>query len=234
MIEEPKSSTLVKDLAEAVSIQAQVANRAWISLTTVALFALVPQASVQNGNTSLPFGIKVDLEWFPLVVFCVLVVLIIFFSSAHAQQMRAQKLAHSVIDSLDTKHHADNIVHPRDLFDMLRMPSLNRVAPLAQLLKGSTPGTSKYSIWRRIVAVSYYILLKLVGLVVFFGLPGAALWHSLDKFSHSGLYRFQFVAGAAITISIVAAVALVQVSLTDFLLISGPIKHLWKTSESHQ
>src|SRR5579872_176477 len=85
---------LAKELASAVSTQAQVANRMWLALITVSLFAVLPHVPTKDGYLFLPFGLgEVNAIWFHTVVYSILLILAIAFSSAHAQQMRAQSLA---------------------------------------------------------------------------------------------------------------------------------------------
>src|ERR1039457_6832514 len=113
-----------------------VAAWAWLSLVTVALVAVLPRVPAHGGNTPLPGKIGgVSPACFHTIAFFILAVLAIFFVAAHAQQIRAQMLAQEVIESLINQDPSD-AVHPRELFDMLRTPSLSRVAPLAQLLRG--------------------------------------------------------------------------------------------------
>jgi len=232
-MDERERRALVKELAGAVSVQAQVANRAWLSLITVALFAVLPRVPTKDGNVSLPFSLgEVDPIWFHAVVFFILVVLTIFFAAAHAQQVRAQKLAQTVVDSLGADRTSDDSVHPRELFDMLRVPSLNRVAPLAQMLMGryqfyATVGRCPK--WLRVVSVSYYGLVKLVALVVFFGLPVWALWHAYGMVSLAGCLRVALAAGGS-----VAGVTLVQVLITDAIYMSEILRHLWRASDSYK
>src|ERR1700680_2883174 len=91
---------IVKELADAVSTQAQVTNRSWLGLITVSLFAVLPRVPTRDGNVPLPFSLgEVSPVWFHGIVFVILIVMAIAFASAHAQQVRAQKLAQSVVDS---------------------------------------------------------------------------------------------------------------------------------------
>jgi hypothetical protein len=132
----------VKDLAEAVSTQAQVSNRTWLGLITVAVIALLPRIPEPKtpSELSLPFGFgNVDATFYYLILFGVLVVLTVAFVAAHAQQVRAGKLAQDFVSSIALDDFAFAGMQPRELYDMLRTPSLNRVAPLAQLLRGPLP-----------------------------------------------------------------------------------------------
>jgi len=110
---------LVKELATAVSTQAQVANRMWLALMTVALFAVLPHVPTKSGNLSLPFSLgEVNAMWFHRVVFAILVVLAVAFASAHAQQIRSQTLAQGSFSA--SLSRVGGHIHPREFFDMLR------------------------------------------------------------------------------------------------------------------
>ena len=137
---------------------------------TVVVVAVLPRVSQVDGSREkvpLPLGLgDVDPVWFDALSFALLVILTIAFAAAHAQQTRAQTLAQRRVDSLagdwdaNAKGHPGEI-HPRELFDMLRLPSVNRVAPLAQSLRGpyqfyatidGCPG------WLRIMSTAYYLV----------------------------------------------------------------------------
>lgn len=212
MFDETQKRQLVKDLAAAVSTQAEVANRTWLALITVAVVALIPHDS--SKDISLPFNLGgVSPSWFHGVVFSLLAVLAIAFASAHSQQVRAQQLAHDVIDKLGSLLGPNCAIHPRDYFDMERKPSLNRIASLAQSLRG------KYQFfttaaglpnWLRRVTVLFYGLWKLVGFVIYFVFPVVALWRAHQDFSDYGILRAYNLFFTAI-----ALFALGQVLLLD-------------------
>jgi len=218
---------LVRDLAGAVSAQAQVANRSWLALITVALFALIPHTGNAAGKIALPFALgEVAPIWFHGLVFSMLAVLAIVFASAHTQQVRAQKLAHNVIDSLgDSLGGAVScLIHPREYFDIWRTPSLIRVAPLAQALQGkyqfffTSHGLPK---WRKRLTVTYYGLLKIASLIIYFLLPVLALWRAYCDASIYGVPRWLTAIG-----SLLAAAALALALLWDFIYAVDIWRHL--------
>jgi hypothetical protein len=215
--DEKERRELVRDLAAAVSTQAQVANRSWLALITVALFALIPPTKM-DGYFVLPFNIgKAEPIWFHGLVFSMLAVLAIVFSSAHTQQVRAQKLAHKVIDTLGDSlgGSVGCLIHPRDYFDIWRMPSLVRVAPLSQALKGKYQffSTSEgIPAWLKHTSRASYGLLKVASLIIYFLLPGFALWRAYRATSVYGVLRWFTAIGAFF-----AALALLAAFLWDFI-----------------
>jgi hypothetical protein len=212
LTDEKGQRDLVKDLADAVSTQAEVANRTWLALISVAVVALIPRSK----DVTLPFSLgEVPQPWFHGVVFSFLVVLAIAFASAHSQQVRAQKLAQLVIGSLSPILGPVCGIHPRDYFDMQRKASLIHIASLAQSLRGKyqfyTTATG-LPIWRKKITVFFYGLWKIVGFVIYFLFPIVALWQAHRNFATSGLLQLcnVFFTWAAI-------LALGQVLLLDVL-----------------
>ena len=222
-----QSTQVVRGLATAVSTQSQVANRFWITLMTVALFALLPRinpAETQTINLPLGLGSVEPASLYP-VLFAVLIVLIVAFAAAHAQQVRAQKLAHEHIDKMEVS--VDEL-HPRELFDMLRQPSVVRVAPLAQSLRGKFQffATAKDCLavlwWSSVV---YYVLLKWASIGIYFLLPGWALWSIGIRLCETKTLSATLWLPAS-----VAAFALAQVMLTDVLYSTRVLKHISRRS----
>lgn len=218
---------VVKELAAAVSTQAQITNRIWISLITVAVVALLPESSgakIPSEISLLNFG-KVDAGTFHLILFPVLIVLAIAFSTAYSQQVRAQILAQSFLNTINDQPTGFAEVYPRELFDMLRLPTLNRVAPLAQSVRGRYQFYSRASVcpsWIRMVSAVYYILLKLTSMIVYFGLPAFALWRAYQKIQPVHGMWWLVVAGGAL-----AALALVQICFGEILYTSRVIPFIW-------
>jgi hypothetical protein len=206
----------IKDLASAVSTQAQVSNRTWLGLLTVAAFALLPQAPnvPQPHELTLPFGFPpVDAVTYNVTLFLLLVVLAIAFSAAQAQTVRAQMLAQSFLNSLADRSIKVAGMDPRELFDMLRLPSINRVASLAQSLRG------RYQFYRderncpgylRFASTVYYILLRLTSLVVYYGLPAAALWQAHARIQVAGFYLWLLTA-----VGLLSGITLLEMFVID-------------------
>lgn len=218
-----QSIRMVKELATAVSTQAQVANRFWIALMTVALFALLPRVSPKETQSiNLPLGLgSVEPASLNPFLFAMLVVLIVAFAAAHAQQVRAQKLAQ---DQIDTMVASDGELHPRELFDMFRQPSVIRVAPLAQSLRGqfqffSTAKECPALLWWS--SVVYYAVLKVASIGIYFLLPGWALW-AIGKHLHDS----HNLSTALLLPAVVASFALIQVMLADLFYSFRVLKHL--------
>lgn len=214
-----------KELTSAVSTQAQVSNRYWLGLMTVAVVSLLP-VTPSNAGVPLPFGLhSVPTASYYLVLYVMLIVLTIAFSTGHAQQVRAQILAQSFIDRLPHGYEFGH-ANPRDLYDNLRLPSFNRVAPLAQLLRGKYQfygGEAPCPRHRRIASTIYYVLLKIVSLVVYFGVPAIALCHTFWKTPVTpSVYRFALGAGGTI-----ALFTLGQILYTDAKYSIGAIRRMW-------
>ena len=217
---------LIEKLAKAVSTQAESANRIWLGLVTVSIVGLLPQAP-----TNLPFGLgSVEPSSFRLIVFLMIVVFAIAFSSAHAQHIRAQKLVHEFIDTLPAHGTGTFGMHPRELFDMLRLPSLNRVAPLAQLLRGQYQFYRKPAPcprWRKVVTTFYYILLRLISMIVYFGLPAFSLYHSHNLVKAVGFLSLLIFIGG-----VFAAFTLLQMVVSELAYLRKNVPAIWSGGES--
>jgi hypothetical protein len=205
-------ASIVRELAAAASAQSQVANRYWIALITVCLIAVLPRP--KEAEMSLPFDVgPIEPSSFYLAMFALLVVLNIAFASAHAQQIRVQRLAHRGLDHLGEAPLLGIGIHPRDLFDAFRLPSVIRLAPLPQLLRGLDSGISSSPVlprWRKKMAVTYYVLLKIASWLVYFGFPCVALWITFVRTQASGWLLVILGGGAFIS-----TVSLIHVLLVD-------------------
>ena len=154
-----------------------------------------------------------------------LVALTIAFAAAHAQQVRAQRLAQRAIDSLAANSQHVMGIHPRDFFDMLREPSVNRVAALSQLMRGRYlfyGDNRDCPLWLRGLSTTYYCVLKFVSLFVYFGLPAAALWQTYGRtVATVGVGLSVHAAG------LVAGIALIHVAIVDTLYLLEVSAKIW-------
>jgi hypothetical protein len=228
---EPSQKTL-KEFADAVSTQAQVTNRIWLGLMTVALVALLPRESTTAGQVKLPFNLgQADAATFSVMIFLFLVVLTIAFSSAYAQQFRAQRLAQLFINAIPKKHTDHGGAHSREWFDMFRIPTFNRGAPLPQLARGHFQfykNAKECPNWLRFLTTGYYLLLKLTAMAVYFALPGYALFGAYHKLDTVGWLRWAFfVAG------ILAFLTLVEVALADIISLWRVLPIIWWGEDRH-
>ncbi len=207
-----------KTLADAVSAQAQFANRTWFAMMTVAVFAVLPR-DVGAGNTvSLPFSLgSVPISSFYAVVYPLMVILVIAFSSAYAQQITAQVTAQDILD--DLAHEPSSHIKPRTWFDMWRSPTLNRIAPLAMSLRQIFPARTSNKV-KIIVVRSYYIVLRTVGLSTYFVFPLLALWY-IYVFKLGVITRRVFLFGA-----LLATWALIQVVILDVRYARRAVRHV--------
>lgn len=211
---------VVKDLAVAFSGQSKLGNRLWIGIIAVTLLIVLPAPPSSSGKSyrELPFGFgSVESNDFDLIALVILVVLTIAFCQAHAQAIRAYRLAHQTIDRLGLAG-TESMVSSRQFFDLLAIPSLTRVAPLPQLLLTSAQKLSRY----RCVSFSalnwlasfYFLILKFVANLVIFGLPAIALVIGCHRLlSNQSVSMWAYAVTAT---GLVALLALVQVAVTEF------------------
>ncbi len=182
-------SSIVKDLAEAASKQTEVANRYWLFMAVICLFVLIPRPSSLGNNSllKLPLDLgEVEIRYYYLVLLILVSVLTISFCSAHAQVIRVQFLFDRAIDRYKLIDNNINGLHPRDLFDVLRLPALSRVAPLALIARGEKQFYTDdivISKARKIITGIYYILLKVLSSCVYVGLPVFTLVFGMYKYN---------------------------------------------------
>lgn len=173
--EEQSIPPLLRDLVDAASTQARVTNRVWLLLVVVSLLVVLPRSPDQR--VTLPFELgSVEASYFVFVALPMLSVLVIAFCTSHAQTIRVQLLAYRTFAS-KTNTSTDNL-DIRDLFDALRIPSVSRVAPLAQVLRGKHqffPDKPNCPRWIVYTTAVYYVLLKILCIIVYLGFPAGAL-----------------------------------------------------------
>lgn len=219
---------MAKELAGAVSTQAQVANRIWLGLTTVAIVALLPRSAAAAGSTEvgLPFGLgQVEASSFYLILFFLLAALTIAFSAAHAQQVRAQKLTQLFLDEKASPPTGPADIHLRELFDLLRLPSFNRVAPLAQLIRGRYQfygSAAGCPAWLRFVSTVFYIMLRLVAMAVYFGLPAWALALAFQRARAGGSWQWAVVVAGTLALA-----ALLELTVAEFIYFGKTVPQIW-------
>lgn len=157
------------------------------------------------------FGIgPIPENIFVHVLFTVMVILGIAFASAHAQQVRAQKLARRYLESLPI---SDSRLHPKELFDMLCVPSVVRVAPLAQSFRGDYEffeTKENCPSWLMRASAAYYFILKFTAVMIYFVLPVATTW-----VVGSALYKAGAMEPWLLWLGIIGIMALAQVTLRE-------------------
>jgi len=198
-----------------------MSNLMWIGAIVAAFVVLLPQVPPEGGTPAtaeLPFSLGSGPApvVYPLA-FAILAILIVALAAAHTQHIRADKLAHSVIDTMNRILLVDGIeLLPRDLFDMLRQPSLTRVAPLAQWVRGRWQfegETTPCPLWRRVMSIGLYVVLKVVVLLVLFAAPGVALFVGYGQVRASGIGQSWI--GLLAAVGLIAGGSLVLVTVAD-------------------
>lgn len=179
MAKHDEVTSAVKDIAESVSMQTKAANKIWLLLMAVVLIVLFPPKAADTEVVSLPFELgQVNGSDFYPTIFFLISVLVLAFATAYAQALRAHDLAHEALDKMSDKAVFE--IHVRDFFDISTDHSVNRVAPLAQLIGGPTQFHRHHEDspkWSRWLTAFSYLVLKLVSAAIFWGLP----WFSFAR-----------------------------------------------------
>ena len=218
----------VKDLAEGASIQIKATNRYWLVLIAISLFVLIPLPSIDATQRTLPFSLgEVEVGTFNTVSTYMLAVLIIAFCQAHAQAIRATLLGQRMLDKMPNEIQPIGI-SPRDLYDVFRLPSLVRVAPLAELIKGKyqfSLDESKCPQLLRKITAMLYLFFKVVATAVYLVLPAIALGTAVAASGTTDLLR---IPGWIVYVfSFVATVAFLIVFIVDLFYIYVTFRRYW-------
>lgn len=219
------NETELRLLTEVASKAFAFSNKTWLALMAVALVILLPHAEGQP--VTLPFALgTVTPTAFHAVAVVMLVAVTLAFACAHAQAYRAYLAATRLLDATrDDSVVEGTRIHPRDLYDLLTQPTINRVGPLAQLLRGAKyqffPDKPSAPAARQFVVNAYYVLLKLVAFTFYFVVPSAALLDAFRSAALSGVYRW--LGGFGV---LVAAVALAQIMVWE-------LTYTWTVVKAH-
>ena len=174
----------LKMVADAAAIQFKNSDRLGLALMTLSVFMLIPREI--GVDIDIPFGLgKVPPVKFQGVGLALLGVLSLGVLQARSQAIRALKIAERLLESIESESAAFGPIHPRDVFDTITTPSLNRIAPLPQLTRGRYqfyPESLDCPSWLRTTAGLFYGYLKILSTFVYFVVPAVALWSSASSY----------------------------------------------------
>lgn len=218
----------VELIANAVSLQARVANRFWIALAALSLIVLVVEPStagdVRTIQLPLELGSVSEQKFYPTAC-VVLSILAIAFAVSHSQQLRANSRAQELLSEMKESGENYEGIDPRELFDLLRLPSVNRVAPISQLLQGVVEKNAHRHLSQFVgcCIVASYLALKAIATLAYAAFPAAALLYACDKSVVSG--------GLEIAIRVVlyaALTTLLVVFLVDTVHMFRAAAQMWR------
>ncbi|MGA2614198.1 MAG: hypothetical protein ABSG38_12215 [Spirochaetia bacterium] len=170
-------SDVLKRLFDGFSTQNRTAAATWIALAIVSAVAIITPLS--DDSIILPLiSAKVQVpDLFPAASI-VISLLIVAYGSSNSQATRTRKLIQKHIDESKEKVDQLTSIYLQDVFDAVATPSINRVAPIAQILQGKYqffPDADDRPQWMRIVTAVYFILLRSLGILAIEGIPLFAL-----------------------------------------------------------
>ena len=184
-----KIPDLIIQLSDGLSNHIKASARYWMALaliSVITIVSIVPEASntvINSNNTvTLPFGFgDINQNYFYPFSAVLISLLTISFGASQAQMIRARKLANTVLRATYKDINFSGDIDLRDAFDVINATSINRTAPLAQLILGSHqfyPSKDKQPIIRKIIAITYQAALKTASYLVIYLLPFYALYIS--------------------------------------------------------
>lgn len=226
----------VRDLAEGFSEQSKLANRTWFVLFAIMVLVVVPDSSLDtSGRKVLPFGFgAISRGLFDSVSLYVLCIVTISFCSARAQALIAYDLAHRRITDIQNQVVDDKLgsfplstIPQRRFFDIMTTATLVRTGPLGVLAKHT------YQKWGYInkIASVYFIILKALAMIVFLGIPTAAVifaWLELLENAHVNL-SFKVI---GTMIWVITMIPLIQNLFVDAMHTKIVAEKLWYESTS--
>jgi len=178
---------LLKQLADGLSIHTRIAARYWLALALVSAVTVIP--TPQKNLLLLPFlSVQAPARDFYAFAFILISLLVIGYGSASCQGIRTRQLAQLFINGCRKEFLHPSGLHIQDVFDCIVSPSINRMAPLAQILQGKQQFFAKdQSVPRRpTILIGYFTTLRLVGVLAVYVFPGYAL---VVAFVKSSMYR---------------------------------------------
>ena len=175
-------------LADGFSTHTRVASRFWITLALLSLLVLMPSSSKAKNPDSIKIwfvGVEVNKSDFYPFSALLVSILIIGFGSAHIQLVRSRYLLQrAIVLNLKNKSFLPSNIDLRDFVDSIVSQTINRTAPLAQYLRGKYqffPEAEDCPKTVNFISIGYYILLKLVNVIVMYVFPAFALFVSFSQ-----------------------------------------------------
>jgi len=225
---ENKFPDSLQKLIEGCSTYFKVSISFWIALAFFSIIIIIPTENDKH-LIKLPFNIgEIDKASFYQFTNLVIGILLIAFGSAFCQAIRSRKLIQIAISKISDKYSFGNDIHIQDIVDSMIYPSLSRVAPLAQSLLGKNQffsKTDKASLGLRRFSTIYYIILKILSIIVIYLFPGYSL---LRSFFEGNLYMWDQTLLPILfwVVNLISTLILVQLFFMDVSYIRGVLKRI--------
>ena len=192
-----KIPDLIIQLSDGLSNHIKTSARYWMALALVSVITVIssfPESGnttiIESNSVALPFGIGgINKNYFYPFSIALISLLTISFGAAQAQMIRARKLTNTTIRAIYRDSNLSGGIDLRDALDIINATSINRTAPLAQLMLGKYqfyPEKDNQPKIRKFIAVCYQSVLKVSSYLVVYLLPMYALYIA---FSNSGLFN---------------------------------------------
>ena len=212
---ETEMSDVIKELAGAFNLHIGTCNRVWLSIAVFSI-AVIPTLLGQDGNISdalkLPFGlgeVKPN-QYVYLGLLLTLCGLVVYFCQSWAQAIQVHRRAHEIVGELQRQFDKASMEQPKSAigpsqqYEFLRLSTFARGGPLLHLLT-----TNKGQNFKSIAFIGFFLPLRLITILVAFGLPvfaGYIILSTLFGASHNCV-----VAIATISIVFYAVIAVLVI-----------------------
>jgi len=185
-----KIPDLIIQLSDGLSNHIKTSARYWMALALISVITVIssfPESGnpiiTESNSVSIPFGIgDIDKNYFYPFAVALISLLTISFGAAQAQMIRARKLTNTAIRAIYRDLNLAGGIDLRDALDVINATSINRTAPLAQLILGKYqfyPTKDNQPKIRKFIAVCYQSALKVSSYLVVYLLPLYALYIAL-------------------------------------------------------
>jgi len=195
-----KIPEIIIQMSTGLSGHIKTATRYWLGLAIISIITVLP-TTIDSGVTNkqsteqkitqieLPYGLgKVNQKDYHPFAVALISILTIGFGSAHCQSIRSRKLVNQTIRKIKSSTSIPEGLDLRDLLAVINTSSIQRTAPIAQILLGKYmffPEAINRPNWLRLISIFYQLILKIISYLVIYVFPIYALYISS---SGSGLF----------------------------------------------
>lgn len=226
----------LKYLFDGFSTQNKSATRYWIALAVISALVILQRSNC--GTVTVQFlSASVALADFYPFAFALISLLLIAYGSTNAQLLRTKKLVMRSISPMKDKYLDLGHINVQDVFDAVTTPSIGRVAPLAQILQIRTqfrPESSRRSWPIAILAATYFVFLRVAGVLVIEGIPSYALWTAYQKggISYGSSMPLSIPIWLFWFIGLIGVAAIVEIIVLDILYAVDSVRHILRSQKN--
>jgi len=225
---------ILKDLSSGYSNHNKFVNTHWFAIAIISILILMPgQESSTAINLPFNIGQVKNTDFYPFAA-VLLGLLIISFGSIQIRSVRTKKLIEKVICEIKEKDGNIYGIDLRDIFDSIIEPSIFRLAPIAQFIRGkyqffhNSENCPKYL---KILSTFYFFILKLISYLVIYFLPFYAMLkcYQLGDLLSTKYQLMNIPIVIIWAIDFLSLIVLLQLFISDFTFFIKSLKNIYKS-----